>query len=148
MPDAKLLATFPNPHPDRDYLIERRGGGLDTRYQIIPMDPIEELRDYEALKAHYGYGRPWPSRPQDGASKEEVQAYEDRFLFCPQTLQQWAEDFSSEDRVKHWLESPTGAAPAPAPTSAVFTPSDEAQVSVSGDTDFASLKKRLLANRD
>lgn len=136
---------------DRDYLIERRGAGLDTRYQIIPMDPIEELRDSEAVKKHYGYGKPWPRRPQDGAPADEMREWEERFLYCPQTLQQWAEDFSSEDRVKHWL-SPLDGSPAPAaapPKASPWgSPSDEAQVSPSEDTDFASLKKRLLENRD
>ena len=135
---------------DRDYLIERRGGGLDTRYQIIPMDPIEELRDTEAVQKFYGYGKPWPKRPSDDAKEADRRDWEDRFLFCPQTLQQWAEDFSSEDRVKHWLGTPEGAAPAQEMTKSVDwgTPADEAQVAVSGDTDFASLKKRLLENRD
>lgn len=137
---------------DRDYLIERRGAGLDTRYQIIPMDPVEELRDIEALQKFYGYGKPWPKRPADDASAAEKKEWEERFLFCPQTLQQWAEDFSSEDRVKHWL-TPQGGAPAPVTTPAAASPTwggttDEAQVAVSGDTDFQSLKKRLLENRD
>lgn len=137
---------------DRDYLIERRGGGLDTRYQIIPMDPVEELRDTEALQKFYGYGKSWPKRPGDDAKAAERQEWDDRFLFCPQTLQQWAEDFSGEERVKHWLTphggsaSASAAAPAASPTWGSTT--DEAQVAVSGDTDFASLKKRLLENRD
>jgi hypothetical protein len=139
---------------DRDYLIERRGAGLDTRYQIIPMDPEEELRDLDALQKFYGYGKPWPKRPADDASAAEKKEWEERFLFCPQTLQQWAEDFSSEDRVKHWLtpvggEVPAAPAPAEAPASPVWGgTTDEAQVAVSGDTDFQSLKKRLLENRD
>jgi len=138
---------------DRDYLIERRGGGLDTRYQVIPMDPVEELRNPEALHKFYGYGKPWPKRPEDDATAEERKAWEERFLSCPQTLQQWAEDFSSEDRVKHWLTPVEGDT---APAAPVITkapgwagPGDEAQqVSVSDDTDFASLKKRLLEDRD
>lgn len=138
---------------DRDYLIERKGSGLDTRYHIIPMDPIEELRDIEAVQEFYGYGKPWPKRPEDNASEAEKKAWEERFLFCPQTLQGWADDFSSEDRVKHWL-TPTGGTPVPASepktasSSSWGASTDEAQVSVSGDTDFASLKKRLLDNRD
>jgi hypothetical protein len=141
---------------DRDYLIERRGAGLDTRYQIIPLDPVEELRDVESVQKFYGYGKPWPKRPQDDASAKDREEWEDRFLYCPQTLQQWAEDFSSEDRVKHWLtpvggsadtfSSPPAAAGTKAPSWGSTT--DEAQVAVSGDTDFSSLKKRLLENRD
>ena len=106
----------------------------------------------------YGYGKPWPKRPQDDATAQEREEWEDRFLYCPQTLQQWAEDFSSEDRVKHWLTPVGGAAdtfssPPAAAAAGTKAPSwdsstDEAQVAVSGDTDFSSLKKRLLENRD
>lgn len=136
---------------DRDYLIERVGSGLDTQYHIIPMDPIEELRDIEAVQEFYGYGKPWPRRPDDDASAADKKEWEQRFLFCPQTLTQWAEDFSSEDRVKYWLTPSDSAAPAPALVksgSSWGKSTDEAQVAVSGDTDFASLKKRLLDNRD
>jgi hypothetical protein len=105
------------------------------------------------VQKFYGYGKPWPKRPADDAKAAERQEWEDRFLFCPQTLQQWAEDFSSEDRIKHWLSpadgsAPPAAAPAPAAAPTWGSTTDEAQVAVSGDTDFASLKKRLLENRD
>lgn len=38
---------------DRDYLITRTGNGTDTTYTIIPLDPVEELRDPEKLKERY-----------------------------------------------------------------------------------------------
>lgn len=135
---------------DRDYLIERKGDGFDTEYHFIPLDPIDELRDLESLQRFYGYGKPWPQRPEDNATEADKKAWEERFLYCPQTLPQWAEDFSSEDRAKALLlpkDGSTAAAPAPPPAAASSwgSQSDEAQVSSS--TDFASLKNRLLESR-
>lgn len=38
---------------DRDYVITRKGNGVDTNYTIIPCDPIPELRDPEDIQKHY-----------------------------------------------------------------------------------------------
>lgn len=90
---------------DRDYLIERSGAGLDTKYDILPLDPDPDLATVEAVQNFYFYGQQWDEA--DG----------DRFLKCPQTLVQWAQYFSNEDRFKRWLvpdtqtpvQSPLGA---------------------------------------
>jgi hypothetical protein len=85
---------------DRDYEITRRGGGLDTQYIISPVDPDERLRAIESVTGYYGYGRPWnDADPQ-------------RFLFCPKTLVEWADYYSSKERAEHWLlpKAPQAAA--------------------------------------
>lgn len=124
---------------DRDYLIERRGAGLDTEYTIVPFDPIEELRDPAVVAEFYGYGKPWDENSPD------------RFLFCPQTLPEWADYFSGEERVKHWL-TPTDEASGSTASPPVHTKdaADEAQAAVvapAASTDFASLREKLLPHR-
>lgn len=91
---------------DRDYQITRTGEGLDTKYDILPLDPDPDLATTEAVRSFYFYGYQW----------EEADA--DRFVKCPQTLVQWAEYFSGEERFKFWL-TPEGAASTPA---ASYTP--------------------------
>lgn len=76
---------------DRDYLIERTGEGLDTKYSIIPLNPDPDLDTVQKVQQFYFYGNQW--NPEDP----------ERFLKCPQTLTQWAEYFSGEERFKHWL---------------------------------------------
>jgi len=135
---------------DRDYRIQRIGSGVDTSYSITPLDPVEELRDPEVLRDFYGYGKPVDENDPD------------RFLFCPQTLAEWAEYRSSEEWAQRWLtpsgETPsqaftttTATAAAPAVQGFVKTGANEAQASVaaepSGQTDFASLRNKLLANK-
>lgn len=118
---------------DRDYVIKRSGGGLDTTYSILPCDPVEELRDLKVVQEFYGYGRKWNAEDPD------------RFLFCPQTIEEWVEYYSSEDRVRHFLgkeDAPGAVSFSPAVSS---TPADEAQAAPSpGGTDFASLRERLI----
>lgn len=129
---------------DRDYLIERSGEGFDTKYGIIPLDPDPELASAEAVQQFYFYGQPW------------TQEDPDRFLKCPQTLPQWAEYFSSEDRYKHWLAPKDGTVvPAPAsysPPAALTTSSGGSGAAWAGDnsdvtataqapsTEFSSFK--------
>lgn len=125
---------------DRDYEIKRTGSKLDTTYSIIPLDPDPELRDMEVLHKFYGYGKPW--NPEDP----------NRFLNCPQTLHQWAEYYAGEERVKYFLvDSNSAETPAPQKNSSSgFSGSsdDEAQVSVSENTEFgASLRDLLLKNK-
>lgn len=97
---------------DRDYLIVREGGDKDTRYIITPLDAIEELKDPAALQAAYGYGHPTDTEDPD------------RFMYCPQTLNEWAEWFSSEERARSLL---LPGAPAPAATAPVSAPSSVPQ---------------------
>lgn len=141
---------------DRDYLVERTGSGFDTKYTIIPIDPVEGLRTAEEVHAEYGYGRPYPKRPGDDASAAEIRDWEDRFLYCSTTLDQWLDITSGEDRVKRLMVG-DGSAPAVPdrgeslgefrPSGFGSSSSDEAQVVADGNTDFASLKKKILENR-
>ena len=111
---------------DRDYIIKRIGGGLDTSYSILPCDPIDGLRTPEEVQAFYGYGKPW--NPEDP----------ERYLNCPQTIKEWVEYYGSEDRIKHWL----GVEDTPMVSA---SPADEAQAAPTpSGTDFASLRERLI----
>lgn len=132
---------------DRDYRIRRLGKGIDTEYAITPLDKDEALVDPEKVRKFYGYGKKWDDEDPD------------RFLFCPETMPQWVERFSSEDRVKYFLApGDRDSAPAknkkePAPKQEA-EPADEAQAAapvasvapVSG-TNFASLREKLLAGK-
>lgn len=133
---------------DRDYEVTRIGGDKNTKYSFIPLDPIDELRDPEAVQMLYGYGKPWDQNdPQ-------------RFLYCPQTLAEWADYYGGEDRVKFWLESkgasggsfPAQAAAAPvvqAPATqaapwASHAPDEPQAQQPPTNTDFADLRSRLM----
>lgn len=141
---------------DRDYIIEREGDGLDTQYTIVPCDPVPELTDLSVVQELYGYGREWPRNPYKDDKGNEVanpdsalvSAYEERFLFCPQTLKDWADQMSSEDRAKHFLGSANGnGGGLIKPSSYAGGSADEAQaapVQATSGTDFASLRDRLL----
>lgn len=83
---------------DRDYRIKRNGKKLDTSYQIIPLPPDPDF-DIKQLQADYGYGR-------TVAELEAVKEDPERFLYCPQTIQMWAEDYAGERRAKFWLGDP------------------------------------------
>lgn len=120
---------------DRDYEITRRGDRLDTTYNIIPLDPVEELRSPEAVAERYGYG------------KTVEEGSEDRFLVAPMTLKDWCLQQASEDRAARWLGGgPSGDeaqsgwdAPSSAPAADVVSP---------GGTQFAnSLRDRLAGKR-
>jgi hypothetical protein len=82
---------------DRDYLITRSGQNFDTKYSIIPLNPDPDLDTTEKVKQFYFYGA--------GFDKDDPQ----RFLKCPQTLNQWAEYYAGEDRFKYWLTPGEGA---------------------------------------
>lgn len=81
---------------DRYYKIKRVGKGSDTTYTFMEkeVDPAwEDDPDaaYKALQAQFGYG-------------VEVEKDDDnRFQFVPQTVEEWARDSCSEDRVKYFL---------------------------------------------
>lgn len=135
---------------DRDYKIRRIGAKFDTTYQIIP---LAEDKDFDILKFQedYGYGHP---RPKDDP---------DRFLYCPQTLPEWANDYSSESRVKYWLGDAKSQGQMPVTHNAgvpvertngldefrretTHNPApeaDEAQAAPAPATDFSSLRARL-----
>jgi hypothetical protein len=142
---------------DRDYQITRKGGGFDTHYQIVPLDPIEEMRDKEVVQKFYGYDHEWPKNPHkddqgnpvENPPAKAVEAWNHRFLFCPQTLMQWAENESSEDKAKYWLGAKEGES-TPQVGFAQPAAADEAQaqVAVPTDTVFASLRESLLSNKD
>lgn len=76
---------------DRDYEVTRVGSDKETHYEIAPIDPVDELRELDALHKWYGYGRKWSDDDSD------------RFLYCPQTLDEWATNHSGEERAKYWL---------------------------------------------
>lgn len=82
---------------DRDYKITRRGGDKGTVYNIIPRDEDPDF-DLADLHARYGYGT---GKTVDG--EEITPDNPDRFLYCPQTLVEWAEEMASEERAKHFL---------------------------------------------
>lgn len=132
---------------DRDYKIKRVGGKLDTTYNIIPLKEDPDF-DILALQQAYGYGR-----VVDPAKAKDDQ---ERFLYCPQTVQEWAEQYAGEDRVKFWLGDPKDqnqAATNGSTTNYIpsgvdefhkdTTQNDEAQAADPPQTDFSSLRSRL-----
>jgi hypothetical protein len=125
---------------DRDYEITREGEKLDTKYSIIPLDPAPALKDIDALQKFYGYGKPWDNEDKD------------RFLYCPQTLPQWAENYAGEDRVKYFLgakdDTPqvshdNSGANEFHPATTLNPTDDEAQAELPTNTNFGDLKQRL-----
>ncbi len=76
---------------DRDYEITRTGGGKDTKYHFLALDPIPELDSEEKVQKAYGYG-----------VKQKADD-KNRFLYCPQTLREWADNYASEERAKFWI---------------------------------------------
>lgn len=80
---------------DRDYRIKRLGEKLDTSYGFVGRKEDPEWdpeTSYAALQEAYGYGTDKSDVPDD-----------ERFAYCPQTLEEWLEDSCSEDRVKFFL---------------------------------------------
>jgi hypothetical protein len=141
---------------DRDYKITRSGVQLATNYQCIPVGEGEEWEDVEVLrtsiKTRYGYNG------LDDQGKEVAKDSEDRFLWCPQTLDAWAEDQASEERAKNLLTgAPKAAAQArhagPATTNGEAGPpwasgDDEAQAAPApSQGDVSALRKRLEAHK-
>jgi len=127
---------------DRDYEVSRVGGGLDTKYDIIPLPEVPELSDPATVKSFYGYGAPWDANdPQ-------------RFLKCPMTILEWAQYFAGEERYRHWLTPDGGQPPAHTPSGndefhPATTLNDEAQASAPvspapSSTSFATLQEQLI----
>jgi hypothetical protein len=142
---------------DRPYKITRRGGDKDTQYQIIPLTPDSDF-DIRELQESYGYG-PGHKRADDDP---------DRFLYCPEHLEDWAERYGGEERVKFFLADPkeqARQARAASGNGGNYTPSgndeyakettsnpspeeDEAQAAPPPSTlDMSSLRSRLERHR-
>lgn len=130
---------------DRDYKITREGGGTDTVYNIVPKreDPDFDILE---LQARYGYGT---GKTVEG--EELTPDHPDRFLYCPMTLEEWAEDHASEKRVRHFLvgddkkvdgESNGSAA---TESSSLHSGDDEAQAAPPPEAskDLSDLRARL-----
>lgn len=87
---------------DHDYKITRAGEQLTTNYGCIPVGSGDEWEDVEKLRAEvktrYGYGT-----GQNADGDELTKESEDRFLYCPMTLDEWAEDQASQERAKSLL---------------------------------------------
>ena len=90
---------------DRDYKITRQGKQLNTAYIFTPKAEDDEwLTDgssLKALQARYGYGT---GKDMDGNDLAEDSP--DRFLYCTQTLWEWAERQASQERAEALLGSP------------------------------------------
>ncbi|QDF18637.1 ssDNA-binding protein [Gordonia phage Pupper] len=134
---------------DRDYKITRQGAKTDTTYQIVPKDPDGSDFDIKKHYEGYGYGRPYDEEDPD------------RYLFCPQTLPQWAESYGSEERVRYFLlgereasgdSKPSGGSATKAAASNDDGPpwktdeNDKAPVSEETGSEFSSLRERLKAH--
>jgi len=127
-----------------DYEITRTGDGKDTKYSILPCNPVPELSTIEAVQQFYFYGQPWDEN-------DEL-----RFLKCPMTVHQWAEYFSGEERYAHWLTPKDGTSVQSAAQSTSnaglgefhrdTTSNDEAQAAAppTSQTAFATLQDTLL----
>lgn len=87
---------------DRDYKITRTGKGFDTSYSIIPKTPDEDWDEsgssLVALKERYGYGTGKDIDGNDLAADSE-----ERFFYCPQTLDDWCDYWASEEAAKKFL---------------------------------------------
>lgn len=145
---------------DRDYKITRVGKKTDTNYSIIPKreDPDWDMAtSYPELLARYGYGT-----GTNVEGKEITPESEDRFAYCPMTLDEWADDHCSEKRVKFFLGSlaerekiekgdgdETDAKATPAATSTAADDGDEAQASppAASAGNGKSLQERLAAHK-
>jgi hypothetical protein len=129
-------------------IVTREGDRTDTVYNIVPKREDPEF-DITELQARYGYGT---GKTVEG--EELTPTHPDRFLYCPMTLEEWAEDHASEKRVRHFLvgddsngdgdNSKTTASRSNGSTS-LRTGDDEAQAAPPPDTsqDLSDLRARL-----
>lgn len=138
---------------DRDYKITRTGTSLATNYPCIPVGPEDEWEDVASgvaeLQARYGY------HGKDSDGKEIDRDSDERFLYCPSTLDEWAVDQAKEERVKKLLlgeraetASSTPAASQQADSGPPWASgADEAQAAPAGARgDVADLRARLEAH--
>lgn len=111
---------------DRDYRIERKGEGFKTTYQAIGLNPDPgwnyDGSSLAALQAYYGYGVKLkqdkddkgtvtgitvelPDLPEDKLAPYKGQDYtwDNRYLYCPTTVNEWCENRASEEFAEYWL---------------------------------------------
>ena len=127
---------------DRDFEITRVGSDKSTSYGICPIEPDDAMRDVVTLQKMYGYGRPFDDKDPD------------KYLYCPQTLQEWAELHASQEWAKKWLGDGQVQSQQQQHSSALDefrqqtshnpVAEDEAQAVAPTGTGFSSLKDRLL----
>jgi hypothetical protein len=130
---------------DRDYEIIRRGGDKDTKYDVAAIDPPDNdpFKKLEYLQEFYGYGRKYDEKDPE------------RYLYCPQTLDEWLVEHSSEDRAKRFLQGAQSRSTVTVAPNGFMTPTyetkvadDEAQAVPSGGSQFTdfreSFKDRIL----
>jgi hypothetical protein len=128
---------------DRDYEITREGDGKDTKYHFVPVYEDPTLPDAAAVQKQYGYGKKF-------ADDDPT-----RFLYVPQTLAEWGDQYASEDRAKFWLTDREGAVSTSTPVAAPnglgeFRPETTANpvvAEVQNSDDFDALRAKLLANQ-
>lgn len=101
---------------DRDYNITRNGNDVNTNYTIIPLDPIEELRDEDKLKEAY--------KP-------------------PMTLEEYIKNMTSVERAKKLLYGDSSEGEGKATKEKAEESAPEKVESESG-TQFDSLRDELL----
>jgi len=126
---------------DRDYKIKRVGGDQNTTYLIMPQREDEGWNEdgssYAELHESYGYGK--PSDPES----------DERFAYCPQTLQEWAEDQCSEQRVKYFA-TPSGEEESTSTPSKSLKSDDDEAGTVSpppASSGGGSLQERLARHK-
>jgi hypothetical protein len=131
---------------DRDYEITRIPTERGTNYSVIPLSPVPELDSAEKVAAAYFYGQPWNSEDPE------------RFMKCPKTTLDWAQEYSGEERYKFWLtpdSAESAAVPAPPATAPVTaggglgefaqsTTSNPDEAQAAPVTNFSSLAETLL----
>jgi hypothetical protein len=133
---------------DRDFEVVRRGKDKDTKYSVVGIDaPADDpFKDLAYLQEYYGYGRKYNENDPE------------RYLYCPQTLEEWAAEHSSEDRAKRLLQgaqarsaatvTPNGFPTVTTPLYETRIADDEAQAVPSSGSQFTdfrdSFKDRIL----
>lgn len=134
---------------DHDYKITRTGKGLATNYPCIPVGTGDEWEDLAALRTdtyhRYGYGT-----GTDIDGNELTKSSDNRLLYCPMTLEEWAEDQASEDRAKALLTGtpakPTMAEDRPAPGWANNEADEASAAPAPANGDASALRARLEAH--
>lgn len=106
---------------DRPYRIERKGGDVRTTYQAIGLNPDPDWNydgsSLQALQAYYGYGVKLKqekddngkvtgvsvTKPEGAAFEGTDYTWENRHLYCPQTVKDWCANRASEEFAEYWL---------------------------------------------
>jgi hypothetical protein len=130
---------------DRDYKITRQGKQLATDYLVTPKaeDPEWTADSLKELQARYGYGT-----GKDMEGNVLADDSPDRFLYCAQTLAEWAADQASEERAKALLGSPRADAQARREPSNISGESNGARAAPAPAAgDVSALRARLEAHK-